>query len=191
MYARLLVFCIIVTAASHRACGQPPEPITLDFAPQLAADSTAVRLLPADPDLKDGNAAVVMLRLIWDQQPFMQTVVPQLNEMLKLPSDDPRIVDEFNFDRFQNLLRRAAYMRDAQMLILDEPTAALDAKAEYQVFERFAALTRGRMAVLISHRFSTVRAADHIIVIHNGEIVEQGNHESLLASNGQYDSLFK
>jgi ATP-binding cassette subfamily B protein len=83
-----------------------------------------------------------------------------------------------------------AYMRDAQMLILDEPTAALDAKAEYQVFERFAELTRGRMAVLISHRFSTVRMADRIVVLEHGSVTEDGSHEELLALEGRYAELF-
>ena len=72
-------------------------------------------------------------------------------------------------------------MRDAQLLILDEPTATLDARAEYEVFQRFAELTRGRMAVLISHRFSTVRMADRILVLAGGKIQEQGTHKELLA----------
>ena len=72
-------------------------------------------------------------------------------------------------------------MRDAQVLILDEPTASLDARAEYELFLRFADLTRGRMAVLISHRFSTVRMADRILVLADGELVEQGTHQQLVA----------
>jgi len=83
-----------------------------------------------------------------------------------------------------------AYMRDAQVLILDEPTAALDAKAEYQVFERFAELTSGRMAVLISHRFSTVRMADRIVVLADGSVHEDGTHEELVALEGRYAELF-
>ena len=83
-----------------------------------------------------------------------------------------------------------AYLRDAQVLILDEPTAALDARAEYEVFRRFAELTAGRMAVLISHRFSTVRMADRIVVLRHGEIVEHGTHEDLLARSGLYAELF-
>jgi ATP-binding cassette subfamily B protein len=73
-------------------------------------------------------------------------------------------------------------MRDAQLLILDEPTAALDARAEYEVFQRFAELTKGRTAVLISHRFSTVRMADRILVLEKGEMLEIGSHEELLAA---------
>jgi|TARA_B100000809_G_scaffold262098_1_gene312317 ATP-binding cassette subfamily B protein len=83
-----------------------------------------------------------------------------------------------------------AYMRDAQILILDEPTAALDARAEYQVFERFADLTEGRMAVLISHRFSTVRMADRIVVLEDGYVTEDGTHDELLIRSGSYAELF-
>jgi ATP-binding cassette subfamily B protein len=81
-------------------------------------------------------------------------------------------------------------MRDAQLLILDEPTAALDARAEHEVFQRFADLTKGKTAVLISHRFSTVRMADRILVIENGEFVEIGSHQDLLARGGRYAELF-
>ena len=84
-----------------------------------------------------------------------------------------------------------AYMRDAQLLILDEPTATLDARAEYEVFRRFAELTKGRMAVLISHRFSTVRMADRILVLQDGRIREQGTHQNLVALGGQYAELFE
>jgi ATP-binding cassette subfamily B protein len=81
-------------------------------------------------------------------------------------------------------------MRDAQVLILDEPTASLDARAEYEVFQRFAELTHGKMAVLISHRFSTVRMADRILVLQAGELVVQGTHEELVARGGLYAELF-
>jgi ATP-binding cassette subfamily B protein len=91
---------------------------------------------------------------------------------------------------WQKVALARAYMRDAQLLILDEPTAALDARAEYDVFVRFNALMAGRMAVVISHRFSTVRMADRIIVLKNGEIVEQGTHAELVTTNGLYSELF-
>jgi ATP-binding cassette subfamily B protein len=92
---------------------------------------------------------------------------------------------------WQKVALARAYMRDAQLLILDEPTAALDARAEYGVFLRFSELTKGRMAVLISHRFSTVRMADRILVLRGGELVEQGTHEELLAIGGLYSELFQ
>jgi ATP-binding cassette, subfamily B, bacterial len=92
---------------------------------------------------------------------------------------------------WQKVALARAYMREAQLLILDEPTAALDARAEYEVFLRFSELTQGRMAVLISHRFSTVRMADRILVLRGGELVEQGTHEELLALGGLYSELFQ
>jgi ATP-binding cassette subfamily B protein len=93
--------------------------------------------------------------------------------------------------QWQKVALGRAYMRDAQVLILDEPTASLDARAEYEVFLRFADLTRGRMAVLISHRFSTVRMADRILVLADGAVVEQGTHQQLVALGGRYAELFE
>jgi len=91
---------------------------------------------------------------------------------------------------WQKVALARAYLRDAQLLILDEPTAALDARAEYEVFQRFAELTVGRMAVVISHRFSTVRMADRILVLMGGERVEEGSHAELVARRGLYAELF-
>jgi ATP-binding cassette subfamily B protein len=91
---------------------------------------------------------------------------------------------------WQKVALGRAYMRQAQLLILDEPTAALDARAEYEVFQRFAELTRGKTAVLISHRFSTVRMADRILVLKNGQMAELGSHSELLEAGGLYAELF-
>ncbi len=92
---------------------------------------------------------------------------------------------------WQKVALARAYLRDAQLLILDEPTAALDAKSEHEVFERFGELTKGKTALLISHRFSTVRMADRIIVLENGTIVEQGSHEALVGIGGRYAGMFE
>jgi ATP-binding cassette subfamily B protein len=91
---------------------------------------------------------------------------------------------------WQKIALARAYMKDAQLLILDEPTAALDARAEYEVFQRFAELTKGKSAVLISHRFSTVRMADRILVLEKGQLIEIGSHKELLAKEGRYAELF-
>ncbi len=98
---------------------------------------------------------------------------------------------ELSGGEWQKIALARAYMKDAQLLILDEPTAALDARAEYEVFQRFAELTKGKSAVLISHRFSTVRMADRILVLDKGQLSEIGSHEELLAKNGRYAELFR
>lgn len=92
---------------------------------------------------------------------------------------------------WQKIALARAYMRDAQIVILDEPTAALDARAEFEVFKRFSELTSGKTAVIISHRFSTVRMADRILVLKNGEMLEIGTHEELLEKKGLYAELFQ
>ncbi|MDM7457939.1 MAG: ABC transporter ATP-binding protein, partial [Paracoccus sp. (in: a-proteobacteria)] len=92
---------------------------------------------------------------------------------------------------WQKLAIARAYMRDAQLLVLDEPTAALDARAEYEIFQRFRDLTRGRTALLISHRFSSVRMADRIIVLEQGRVLDQGSHAELVSRPGRYRDLFE
>jgi ATP-binding cassette subfamily B protein len=97
---------------------------------------------------------------------------------------------ELSGGEWQKIALARAYMKEAQLLILDEPTSALDARAEYEVFERFAELTKDKTAVLISHRFSTVRMADRILVLNKGELLEEGSHEELLERKGRYAELF-
>jgi ATP-binding cassette subfamily B protein/ATP-binding cassette subfamily C protein len=98
---------------------------------------------------------------------------------------------ELSGGQWQKIALSRAYMRrDADILILDEPTSALDPAAEAAVFEHFSQHTENRMTLLISHRFSSVRNADQIIVLAAGRILEQGDHEWLIAANGHYAKLF-
>ena len=92
---------------------------------------------------------------------------------------------------WQKIALARAYLRDAQLLILDEPTAALDARSEFEVFRRFAELTAGKTSLLISHRFSTVRMSDRIVVLENGKIAEEGSHDQLASLGGRYAEMFE
>ncbi len=98
---------------------------------------------------------------------------------------------ELSGGEWQKVAIARAYMRDAQVLILDEPTAALDARAEFEVFERFKELSEGKTVLLISHRFSSVRMADRIVVLADGAVEAMGTHEELLAQGGRYAELFE
>jgi ATP-binding cassette subfamily B protein len=97
---------------------------------------------------------------------------------------------ELSLGQWQRIALARAFMRDAEILVLDEPTASLDAQTEYEIFQHFKELTEGKMAILISHRFSTVRMADRIVVIQGGRIAELGSHEELLRREGIYAELF-
>lgn len=97
---------------------------------------------------------------------------------------------ELSLGQWQRIALARAFMRDAEILVLDEPTASLDAQTEYEIFRHFQELTEGKMAILISHRFSTVRMADRIVVIEGGRITEIGSHQELLRREGIYAQLF-
>lgn len=98
---------------------------------------------------------------------------------------------ELSGGEWQKIALARAYMRNAQLMVLDEPTAALDARSEFEVFQRFSELTKDKTAMLISHRFSTVRMADRILVLSKGQILEMGSHKELIEQNGLYAELFE
>ena len=98
---------------------------------------------------------------------------------------------ELSGGQWQKIALSRAFMREGEVIVMDEPTSALDAEKEYEIFKRFKELTADKIAFVISHRFSTVRVADRIVVLKNGEIEEQGSHEALLAHAGTYSRLFE
>src|SRR5438034_8500836 len=122
------------------------------------------------------------------------TVIEQLPQgydtMLGRWFKDLKESTQLSGGEWQKIALARAFMRDARILVLDEPTSALDAQAEHEVFTHFRSLTRGKTAVFISHRFSTVRLADRIFVIENGSIIESGSHRELIALHGRYAELF-
>jgi ATP-binding cassette subfamily B protein len=120
--------------------------------------------------------------------PFVETLPAGFQTQLGKWFKDGR---ELSGGQWQKIALARAFMREgADILVLDEPTAAMDARAEAEIFEQFRELAQSRMVILISHRFSTVRRADQILVIQQGEILERGTHEELIAANGHYAQLF-
>jgi ATP-binding cassette, subfamily B, bacterial len=144
----------------------------------------------------DGNGSLESIRLACIEEAARKSQASQV--IRKLPERYDQMLGrrfeggvDLSAGEWQRMALARAYLRDAQLLILDEPTAALDAKSELQAFERFAELTAGKMALLISHRFSTVRMADRIVVLEGGKLVEEGTHAQLLASGGRYATMFE
>ncbi|OAQ39817.1 ABC transporter ATP-binding protein [Pedobacter psychrophilus] len=145
------------------------------------------------------NIAVGNIKEIENEELVKRAAIESLADKLALKFPDAyqqwlgrRFNDgvELSGGEWQKVALARAYMKDAQVLILDEPTAALDARAEYEVFQRFSELTKGKSAVLISHRFSTARLADRILVLENGTLLESGTHQELLKADGRYAELF-
>ena len=144
----------------------------------------------------DGNGSLESIRLASIEEAARKSQASQV--IRRLPERYDQMLGrrfeggvDLSAGEWQRLALARAYLRDAQLLILDEPTAALDAKSELEVFKRFAELTSGKMALLISHRFSTVRMADRIVVLEGGKLVEEGTHAQLLASGGRYATMFE
>ena len=121
-------------------------------------------------------------------KPFIATFPSQFDTQLGKWFKDGR---ELSLGQWQKVALARSFMRkDADILVLDEPTASMDAEAEVKIFERFRELTDDKIAIVISHRFSTVRMADQIIVLDKGRIIERGSHDSLVAAHGRYATLF-
>ncbi len=146
------------------------------------------------------NIAVGRIEQIDNAQLLEQSAQKSLADgvVRKLPSGYEQMLGrrfeggvDLSGGEWQKVALARAYLRDSQVLILDEPTSALDARSEYEVFQRFAELTAGKMALFISHRFSTVRMADRIVVLENGRIAEEGDHDALTQLGGRYAEMFE
>lgn len=150
--------------------------------------------LTAGENIAAGNIAALSDRqqiLDAARQGGALELIEQLSEGLDTPLGRAFGGRELSGGEWQKLALARAFMRKPHIPVLDEPTAALDVQTEYEVYQRFFDLTRGRMTLLISHRFSTVRMADFIVVLEGGKIIEAGTHDELLASGNRYSRLFE
>jgi ATP-binding cassette, subfamily B, bacterial len=139
--------------------------------------------------------------IAWNDRPRVERAATrsQADEVIgKLPAGYEQTIGkrfkdgvELSGGEWQKIAIARAYMREAEVLILDEPTAALDARSEYEVFRRFKEISEGKTAILISHRFSSVRMADRILVLADGKVEAAGTHEELVAQRGRYSELFE
>lgn len=147
-----------------------------------AKDNVGVGWLPAQEDDTSIGKAI--------DDAGAREIVARLPLGLETPLGRAFGGDDLSGGQWQRIALARAFMRRSRILILDEPTAALDAEAEYEIFQRFRELSRGRTALLITHRFSTVRIADRIVVFEDGAIVEEGTHAALVAHGGRYATMF-
>ena len=159
---------------------------------RLAREAAALHSTPERRRFVAGSMGPTGM-LISSSDPTLSKIT--FDELADLYGEQARHLVEGGVDlsggEWQKIALARAYFRDAQLVILDEPTASLDARSEKEVFERFAELTQGKTALLISHRFSSVRMSDRIVVLEDGHIAEEGSHERLVALGGRYARMFE
>ena len=171
------------------------EPVTLHRRVGVIFQDFVRYQLKVGENIGAGDDRAYHDRARWDDaaerglaKPFIETMPAQFDTQLGKWFKDGR---ELSLGQWQKIALARSFMRkDADILVLDEPTASMDAEAEVKIFERFRELTDDRIAIVISHRFSTVRMADQIIVLDHGKIIERGSHDSLVAAKGRYATLF-
>lgn len=148
-----------------------------------AGDNIGIGWLPARTDVEAIEHAI--------EEAGAREVIARLPKGLETPLGRAFGGDDLSVGQWQRVALARAFMRRSRILVLDEPTAAMDAEAEHEIFQRFRDLKANRTALLITHRFSTVRMADRIVVFEGGRVVEQGSHATLMAAGGRYATMFK